>query len=445
MGDPIARRTLGATGLSVTELGLGTAALGNLYRPVADDVARATVDAAVAAGIGYVDTAPHYGRGLSERRVGDALRPVPDMVVSTKVGRLMAPDTGVTDDRLRDGFRSPMPFAMRYDYSHDGILRSHEDSLQRLGLASVDILYVHDIGRLTHGDAHDRYWAQLTDGGGFRALERLRDEGTIAGFGIGVNEIAVCHDAMRATRLDAILLAGRYTLLEQAALDTLFPACAAADTAIVVGGPYNSGILATGTTALGPPLYDYGPAPAPVVAKVAAIEAVCARHDVPLPAAALAFVLAHPQVASVIPGIDGPDRVAQTVALHRHPIPDAMWQELRTAGLIHADAPVPQGGPSVADVAIRLADGDNVAVCRRPVARGETIGVAGHPLRVGQDVALGHKIALVALSPGDKVVKYGMPIGSMIAPAAPGEWVHMHNMKSDYLPAHLRDTAGDHA
>lgn len=332
---------LGATGLAITELGLGTAPLGNLYQPVGDDIARATLAAARSAGMNHIDTAPHYGRGLSERRVGDAIRAAPDMVLSTKVGRLLHPDRSVVDDRLRDGFRSPMPFAARYDYSHDGILRSHEDSLQRLGLASVDILYVHDIGRVTHGDAHERYWAQLTTGGGLRALERLRDEGTIAGFGIGVNEVDACHDVMRAAKLDAILLAGRYTLLEQGALDRLLPACAAAGTSIVVGGPYNSGILATGTGRRGPCRYDYGPAPATVVDRVAAIEATCARHGVPLPAAALAFVLAHPQVAGVIPGIASPEQVARTVALYHHPIPAALWQELRATGLIRADAPVP--------------------------------------------------------------------------------------------------------
>ncbi|GGB26907.1 oxidoreductase [Sphingomonas metalli] len=337
----IATRPLGATGLTVTELGFGAGALGNLYQPVTDDVATATLDAALAAGIRHVDTAPHYGRGLSERRVGDAVRGVADLVLSTKVGRLLRPDPGIVDDRLRDGFRSAMPFATRFDYSHDGILRSHDDSLQRLGLGRIDILYVHDIGRLTHGETHEHYWSQLNAGGGFRALERLRAEGAIRAIGLGVNEVEVCLAALDAAPLDVILLAGRYTLLEQAPLDTLFPACARAGTSLVLGGPYNSGILATGTRAGGALHYDYAAAPAAIVARVAAIEAICRAHDVPLPAAALAFVLAHPQVASVIPGLDSADRVAGTLSLYRHPIPAALWEELRHAGLIRPDAPLP--------------------------------------------------------------------------------------------------------
>ena len=339
--NDIARRTVGRTGLTVTELGFGAASLGNLYQPVADVDARAAIDAALDAGMTYVDTAPHYGRGLSERRVGDAVRTRANVVVSTKVGRLMDPDASITDDRERDGFRSAMPFRMRYDYSHDGILRSHEHSLQRLGLGRVDLLYVHDIGGYTHGDAAGEYWEQLTRGGGLKALARLRDEGAIAGFGIGVNEIAVCLDVMREMPLDAILLAGRYTLLEQDALDTLLPACATAGTSIVIGGPYNSGILATGTKGGGVLHHDYGPASDAVIARVRGIEAVADRHGVRLPAAALQFVLAHPSVASVIPGLGSAARVGQTMDLYRAAIPADFWAELRHEGLLRADAPIP--------------------------------------------------------------------------------------------------------
>ncbi|WP_298091045.1 aldo/keto reductase [uncultured Sphingomonas sp.] len=345
--NDIARRKVGHTGLTVTELGFGAASLGNLYQPVADADARAAIDAALNAGMAYVDTAPHYGRGLSERRVGEAVRTRAGVVVSTKVGRLMDPDAGITDDRERDGFRSAMPFRMRYDYSHDGILRSHEHSLQRLGLGRVDLLYVHDIGGYTHGEAADDYWRQLTAGGGLKALARLRDEGTIAGFGIGVNEIAVCLDVMRETALDAILLAGRYTLLEQDALDTLLPECAAAGTSIVIGGPYNSGILATGTKGGGVLHHDYGPASEAVVAKVRGIEAVADAHGVPLPAAALQFALAHPSVASVIPGLGSAARVRQTIDLYHAPIPADFWAELRHEGLLRADAPVPATTPEM--------------------------------------------------------------------------------------------------
>ena len=338
----IPRRKMGRTDCALPELGFGAAAMGNLYAAIDDASAAVTLDAALSAGFRYFDTAPHYGRGLSERRLGDALRGRGDVIVSTKVGRLMDPDASITDDRERDGFHSAMPFSPRYDYSYDGILRSHEHSLQRLGLARVDMLFVHDIGRVTHGEADARYCEQLITGGGFRALESLRDQGAISGFGLGVNEVEVCLDLMEAARFDVILLAERYTLLEQGALDALFPACAAAGTSIVVGGPYNSGILATGSAAAG--RYNYAPAPEAVLTKVRALEAVAARHHVSLPAAALAFVLAHPLVASVIPGIADPQQVSDTMRLYAEPIPSAFWTELRDQGLVRPDAPLPGEG-----------------------------------------------------------------------------------------------------
>ena len=335
----IPRRRVGKTDCTLPELGFGAAAMGNLYAAIDDAQAAATLDAALAAGFRYFDTAPHYGRGLSERRLGDALRQRHEVIVSTKVGRLMEPDASIADDRERDGFHTAMPFRARYDYSHDGILRSHEQSLQRLGLARVDLLFVHDIGRVTHGEADAKYREQLTIGGGFKALERLRDEGAIAGFGLGVNEVDVCLDLMQVARFDVILLAGRYTLLEQGALDAFFPACAAADTAIVIGGPYNSGILATGSEAAA--RYNYAPAPETVLGKVRALEAVAGRHGVSLPAAALAFVLAHPQIASVIPGMADTRQVSDTMRLYAEPIPAAFWAELRAEGLVRSDAPLP--------------------------------------------------------------------------------------------------------
>lgn len=338
----IPRRKMGRTDCALPDLGFGAAAMGNLYAAIDDASAAATLDAALSAGLRYFDTAPHYGRGLSERRLGDALRGRGDVFVSTKVGRLMDPDASITDARERDGFHSAMPFRPRYDYSYDGILRSHEHSLQRLGLARVDILFVHDIGRVTHGEADARYREQLIAGGGFRALESLRDQGAISGFGLGVNEVEVCLDLMEAARFDVILLAGRYTLLEQGALNALFPACAMAGTSIVVGGPYNSGILATGSAAAG--RYNYAPAPEAVLTKVRALEAVAARHHVSLPAAALAFVLAHPLVASVIPGIADPQQVSDTMRLYAEPIPSAFWTELRDQGLVRPDAPLPGEG-----------------------------------------------------------------------------------------------------
>lgn len=335
-------RKLGRTGLEVTELGFGSAPLGNLFRLLADEAARATLAAAEAAGFGYYDTAPFYGFGLSERRLGDVLRARKNIVLSTKVGRLLKPVPGPVDQTVsRHGYATPMPFEPVYDYSYDAVMRSYEASLQRLGLSKIDILYIHDIGRLTHGEQNVARMAELTRGGGLKALEELREGGAIAGFGMGVNEVEACLDVMEYARLDVILLAGRYTLLEQTPLDELFLLCEKVETAIVIGGPYNSGILATGTRTGAPLYYNYEPAPADVIEKVRALEGVCDAHGVPLAAAALQFPLAHRLVASVIPGLDSPERVHQTVALYRHKIPAALWQELRHEKLIRDDAPVP--------------------------------------------------------------------------------------------------------
>ncbi len=345
-------RKLGNTGLSVTELGFGTAPLGNLFRPLPDTIAAETLAAAEKSGFGYYDTAPFYGFGLSERRLGDslrrdALRWRKDIALSTKVGRLLKPVPGPVDEnQVRHGYATPMPFEPVYDYSYDAVMRSYEESLQRLGLSRIDILYIHDIGRLTHGEANNARMAELAKGGGLRALEELRASKAISGFGMGVNEVAACLEVMDHARLDVILLAGRYTLLEQAPLDDLFPRCEAAGTSIVIGGPYNSGILAVGTKTSAPLYYNYEPAPAQVIEKVRKIEAVCDRHNVPLAAAALQFPLGHSLVASVIPGLDSPERVNQTLALYRHVIPAALWRDLRQEDLLRADAPIPPARPN---------------------------------------------------------------------------------------------------
>ena len=339
--NAIPKRQVGRTELQITELGFGAASLGNLYHPVSDDDATATLQAALKGEFGYIDTAPRYGFGLSERRVGNVLRQNPGAVLSSKVGRLLRPDPGIKDDSEREGFRSPMPFREVFDYSYDAIMRSFEDSLQRLGLAHIDILYIHDIGRLTHGDNDGFHFDALTKGGGLRALESLREAGAINAFGVGVNEIEICQRVMDHATLDVILLAGRYTLLEQGALDTLFPRCAKDGTSIVIGGAYNSGILATGVKGPGPHYYDYGAAPTDIVSRVAAIERHCDRYDIALAAAALRFPLAHPIVASVIPGLGNKKRVQQTLDLYRTYIPNEFWQELRAEGLIVGSAPVP--------------------------------------------------------------------------------------------------------
>jgi D-threo-aldose 1-dehydrogenase len=337
----IPTRPIGRTTLKVTELGFGAASLGNLYQTVTDDQARETANAALHAGITYFDTAPYYGFGLSERRLGDVLRGRDGIILSTKVGRLLKADPTIHGNAPRHGFHSPLPFEAEFDYSFGGVMASWEASKQRLGLASVDILYVHDIGSVTHRNRDEETFRQLTDGGGFRALEQLRSSGAIQAFGLGVNEIAVCLEAMRHAHLDVILLAGRYTLLEQHALEALLPACVRSGTSIVVGGPYNSGILATGTRHDGTLHYDYGAAPPAVVDHVRRLEIQCERHNVPLAAAALQFPLAHPQVASVIPGLGSPHHIERTMKLYKTNIPEAFWHDLKSHGLLHAEAPVP--------------------------------------------------------------------------------------------------------
>jgi D-threo-aldose 1-dehydrogenase len=329
---PFATRHIGRTALLVTSLGLGCATLGGERAGVTVEEAKAIVRAAWAAGVRYIDTAPYYGVGKAERCVGDAMRAVPRdaWVLSTKVGRLLRPRLGTAkpDD-------PPMPFDPVYDYSYDGIMRSFEDSLQRLGLARIDILLVHDIGSRTHGRAaHPRLMQTLRDSG-YRALESLRCAGAVEAIGIGVNEREVLLEALEWGAWDAFLLAGRYTLLEQAPIEDLLPRCAAAGTSIVIGGPLNSGILAGRDT------WNYAIAPPEIVARVNEIRAVCDSHGVPLAAAALQFPLAHPAVAAIIPGPRSVAEFAANLELLRHPIPTALWADLRQAGLLHPDAPAP--------------------------------------------------------------------------------------------------------
>jgi D-threo-aldose 1-dehydrogenase len=327
------KRRIGRTSLEVTALGLGCATLGGSRIKVAREEAEAIVRAAWATGVRYIDTAPYYGFGRAERCVGDAMRWVPrdQWVLSTKVGRLLRPRS--TFEPAQD--HRPMPFDVVYDYSYDGIMRSFEDSLQRLGLAKVDILFVHDIGTYQHGgEAHPGLMRTLRDSG-YRALTELRRAGTVRAIGIGVNEREVLLEAMEWGEWDAFLLAGRYTLLEQAPLDDLLPKCERAGTSIIVGGPLNSGILAGRDT------WNYKTAPPEIVARVDAIRSICDRHQVPLAAAALQFPLAHAVVAAVIPGPRSVEEFHANFALLQHPIPARLWADLRSAGLLHPAAPTP--------------------------------------------------------------------------------------------------------
>jgi D-threo-aldose 1-dehydrogenase len=335
------RRQIGTTDLAIDVLGFGCASLGNLYHAVANEEASVILTTARANGFRYFDTAPHYGQGLSERRVGDALRGSSEYVLSTKVGRLLRPAGYAAE---RHGFVSPMPFDIAYDYSYDGVMRSFEDSLQRLGLDRIDILYMHDIGPVTHGVDDDRLFPIAMDGG-YRAMDELRRSGRVSAIGLGVNEFEVCERAMEHGDWDCFLLAGRYTLLEQMSLDTFLPKCIDSDVSIVIGGAYNSGILATGVSGKGPWNYDYGPAPEDVVKKVAAIEGLCGEFNIPMAAPALQFPLAHPAVASVIPGIGKASRVDQTLKLFATEIPGEFWTALKDRGLIREDAPIPASRP----------------------------------------------------------------------------------------------------
>ncbi|MDT7952095.1 MAG: aldo/keto reductase [Acetobacteraceae bacterium] len=331
-------RPLGRTGLQLTALGFGCTSLGNLYQAQTEDAAIAAVEAAAAAGLDYVDVAPLYGFGLAEHRLGAALRRLPRRpILSTKVGwRLSAKGRTAAGGSVSDAlFPEAAPFQATIDYSYDGIMRSFEDSLQRLGTDRVDILLLHDCDRRNHGSAYPDRFAEVRSGG-WRALRSLRDQGAAAAIGAGLNEWEACEDFARQLDPDCFLLAGRYSLLDQTSLDSFLPLCLQRGIGIVIGGPYNSGILATG--ARPGARYDYAPASPEILARTAAIEAICRRHDVPLRAAALQFPLTHPTVASVIPGARDASEVQENVRLINHPVPPALWTDLAAAGLLREDA-----------------------------------------------------------------------------------------------------------
>lgn len=335
------RRAVGATGLEVTALGMGCASLGGLYASVDAETSMATLQAALEAGIAYFDAAPMYGLGRAEHMLGYFLRectPQAPAIVSTKVGRLMAharPGRSLppeaTKNPLDAGWHNALPFREVFDYSYDAIMRSFDDSLQRMGRTRIDILFVHDIGRLTHANAADFHWSALTKGGGFRALSDLREAGIIGGFGLGVNEAEVVLDAMNEVRLDCTLLAGRHTLLEQNA-DTLLDRALAEGMSVVIGGVFNSGILAAANS--GNRKFNYQDVPPEVARKVDELAAVCATFNVPLAAAAIQFPFRHPAVTSVLIGAKHPDRVRQNVSWFEQALPDELWRVLQTKGLI---------------------------------------------------------------------------------------------------------------
>ena len=340
--NPFQRRRLGRTGLTLTALGLGGSSVGNLNRPVVEAEAADAIEAALDAGIGYFDTAPLYGNGIGEHRMGRVLRRRrrDSFVLSSKVGRLLRPLDPRGTELEPDAHG--LPFEVVYDYSYDGVMRSVEDSLQRLGMNRIDIALIHDIDAHTHGQAGQMHRFREAMQGAYPALEQLRGDGTIRALGVGVNDWRVCQACLDSAEFDCFMLAGRYTLLEQGALRRFLPACEARGVGVIVGAPFNSGILARG--AVEGATYNDAKASWAVVAKIGRIERVCGRHGVTLAAAALRFPLGHPVVASVIPGVRSKAQVARNIELFEAPIPDDLWLELRHEGLIDAAAPIPPAG-----------------------------------------------------------------------------------------------------
>ena len=326
-------------GLTFTELGFGTAPLGNLYRAITEEAAQAALEAAWETGCRYFDTAPLYGLGLAETRLNRFLlgRRREDYVLSTKVGRLLQACPPDRRTGIGKFFDTPSRREV-YDYTYDGVMRSFEVSLERLGVDRIDILYGHDIDLFNHG-TREVLEAKLNEfiRGGYYALLSLRDQGAIKAFGAGLNEWQACQWLAERGDFDLFLLAGRYTLLEQEALETFLPLCERRGIGIVLGGPYNSGILASGPRPGAH--YNYDPAPPEILDRVARIEAVCQRHGVKLIEAALQFPLQHPCVVSVIPGGQTAAEVESNRAVLEKTIPAALWQDLKAEGLLRADAP----------------------------------------------------------------------------------------------------------
>jgi D-threo-aldose 1-dehydrogenase len=321
--------TLGRAGVKVSRLGFGGAPIAGLFQAVDDDTARSALTAAWDSGIRYYDTAPHYGAGLSERRIGEFLRahPAEQWALSTKVGRLIAAAPSEAADNA--GFVDEQPTARSFDFSRAGVRRSFEASLERLGVDRVDIAFLHDPDDYLD-DAIEQGWPTLST---------LRDEGMVRSIGAGMNHAAALTRLVRETDMDVVLLAGRYTLLDQAALDELFPACLRHRTSVVVGGVFNSGILADPPAAQSQ--FDYKPAPREIRERALRIAKVCAHHGVPIAAAALQFPLAHPAVTSIVVGTRSAAEVHENCRLLTTPIPKELWAALRAESLLRPDAPVP--------------------------------------------------------------------------------------------------------
>lgn len=316
------------------EIGFGASALAGMYKPVSEKEARLVLETAWAQGIRYYDTAPHYGQGRAERRLGDFLREknTDEYVLSTKVGRLLT--ASPAHQGSLNGFMDPLPFSQHFDYSYNGVMRSVEDSLQRLGLNSIDILYVHDIGKMTHGHQSGNHLNDLRNSG-FKALNQLKEQNIVRAIGLGVNEVEVCEVLIKTHPMDLILLAGRYTLLDQSAFPNLANLCKEHAVSLVIGGIFNSGILGTGPVEGA--RYDYEPASQEMLDRVRQIQTICQKHKVDLPAAALQFPALSKSVKSVLIGTSKCSSLTRNMALYKRSLPNELWSELLRAGLIKAN------------------------------------------------------------------------------------------------------------
>ena len=327
----IKQRFVGNTELKIDILGLGCAPLGGNFVDLSYEDGTKIINTALHSGMSYFDTAAWYGFGRSERLVGDHLRHK-QYVLSSKVGRILKP--GAVQNPLDFGMIDPLPFHVIYDYSYDGIMRSYEDSLQRLGLDRIDILLAHDIGAFQHGAENASHFNDLAKSG-YKAMSELREQGAVKAIGLGVNETQVCQDALDIGQWDVFLLAGRYTLLEQSPLECLFPACEKAGTSIICGGPFNSGLLVGGDT------WNYSKAPKNLIEKTKKLASIADEFNIPLGAAALQFPQAHNIITSVIPGPRSDAELLEIIAWQETKIPVEFWSALKDKNLLVIDTPTP--------------------------------------------------------------------------------------------------------
>ncbi|SMF39497.1 D-threo-aldose 1-dehydrogenase [Alteromonadaceae bacterium Bs31] len=319
----------------LSPLAFGSAPIGKLYESLSDDLALDTVNAALKAGMNVIDTAPYYGFGLSEKRLGQALYDRAKPFISTKVGRLLVPNNSVASSTEGE------PFQSIFDYSYDGVMRSIESSMKRLNTDYIDLVLAHDIDKATHGDQYKAAHRTFFDSG-YQALAELKECGAVGSIGIATQDCEVLVDAAKETAFDCFLVAGRYTLLDCSANQELFPVCQERGIKIIVAAPFNSGILASGVSGTTRPHYNYGTAPTHIIQQVQKIQDVCVQFSTTLPAAALQFSMAHPQVSCVVAGFSSPAEIKQAMRASSQTIPEEFWHTLIEKRLIAPELPVPQ-------------------------------------------------------------------------------------------------------